>query len=328
MSSNSAPPFIGEEIEQALDWRSAVAAIADGHQRPRAIVSDILTPARGGELLVRAARIDGLGSGVKAVTIMPENPKRATPAPSVQGAFMLFAEEGGDLEAIIDGAVLTRWKTVADSLCAAERLIAIPPRTLFVMGAGAIAAACIQGYSAVFPTLEEIVIWARDGGKSAALTDQLREFKIDARASDRPDIAAGSADIICTATGAVAPILKGKWLSSPCFVDLIGAHAPHMREADDDLITDADLFVDCRDTAIADIGELAIPISRDVIEPASVRADHYDMAGSNFKTPASNRIIAFKNGGGAHLDLMISRYLFETYASITSRNEIDTPSAD
>lgn len=123
-------------------------------------------------------------------------------------------------------------------------------------------------------------------------------------------LACADADIVSSATMAREPLLQGTWIRSGTHVDLIGAYKADMREADDDLISTGSLFVDCRDTTIGHIGEIDSPISRGVITEGSVRGDLYDLiAGRVVGRSSDNEITIFKNGGGAHLDLMVGRYL-------------------
>ena len=94
-------------------------------------------------------------------------------------------------------------------------------------------------------------------------------------------------------------------------MDLIGAFRADMREADDSLIAGAALFVDSRDTTIAHIGELTIPIAAGVITPDDVQGDLFDLVAGHTGRLDAREITAFKNGGGAHLDLMTARYILD-----------------
>ena len=84
-----------------------------------------------------------------------------------------------------------------------------------------------------------------------------------------------------------------------------------MREADDALILSASLFVDSRKTVLEHIGELRIPIAKKIISPADVRGDLYDFVLADSRQRGDDEITLFKNGGGAHLDLMIAWYCLE-----------------
>jgi ornithine cyclodeaminase len=118
--------------------------------------------------------------------------------------------------------------------------------------------------------------------------------------------AVGQADIICTATMAQAPLIKGEWLRPGQHLDLIGAYNPRMREVDDAAMARARLFVDSRATTIHHIGELIDPLASGAITEADIIADFYEL--DRFTRQPEDITIA-KNGGGAHLDLMTASYI-------------------
>ena len=121
------------------------------------------------------------------------------------------------------------------------------------------------------------------------------------------------ADIIACATMATAPLLQGNWVQPGSHVDLIGAFRPDMREADDALIAKAELFVDSRETAIHDIGELAIPLAAGIISESDVRGDLKDLATGQAGRSGPQAITLYKNGGGAHLDLMTANVIAQAW---------------
>lgn len=84
-----------EHAIDLLSWEGAVAALRAGHLRPKAEIADIFLGPRTATLLNRAAFIDGLGYGVKAVTVMGDN--RALGLPTVQGAMMVYEPKTGAL---------------------------------------------------------------------------------------------------------------------------------------------------------------------------------------------------------------------------------------
>jgi ornithine cyclodeaminase len=71
--------------------------------------------------------------------------------------------------------------------------------------------------------------------------------------------------------------------------------------------------VDSRDTTLGHIGELKIPLEAGVIAEADVIADYYDLASGAFERRSDDEITLFKNGGGAHLDLMTCAYILERW---------------
>ena len=156
------------------------------------------------------------------------------------------------------------------------------------------------------------MIWARRPDQSHKLIHKIKGINIKLEAVEDLKFYASIADIISTATIAHEPILKGEWIKPGTHVDLIGAFTADMREADDTLISSGSIFVDSRATTIDHIGELTIPIANGIIKKNDIKGDFYDLLlSSKTARRSENEITIFKNGGGAHLDLMIAKYLID-----------------
>ena len=300
--------ILGPELTDKLNWADAVEALRKGHTLPRAAISDMLMPMAEGELLTRSAAISGLGAGTKSVTIRPNNPALSPPAPSVQGLFTLFDEDRGHPVALIDGALLTFWKTVADSLLGASYLAPSDAKSLAVIGTGPIAKGLLEGYVTLFPDLTDIRIWGRTRERGQAHAEAV-PFPLTV--CDTAENAVRGADIVTSATASRSPVIKGNWVKPGAHVDLVGAHGPDMREADDLLISSASLFADSRETVLEHIGEFRIPIEKRLISAANVQGDLYDLVMGDSHRRGDDEITLFKNGGGAHLDLMMACYCLE-----------------
>lgn len=297
-----------DESIRRVTWSGAVDALRAGHRLPRAEIADIFLGPATETLLSRAAWIDGLGYGVKSVTVFGANP--TSDLPTVQGAMLMFEHKHGQLEAIIESRLVTEIKTAADSVLGAVLLARPESRHLLIVGAGTVARSLVGAYVELFPRLERISIWARKPDQADALADAFSDLSLPVATTPDLAMACTEADIISSATMAREPILRGAWIGPGTHVDLIGAYKADMREADDELIGAASLFVDSRETTLGHIGELDIPIRRGVISSDHVRGDLYDLLGNKNSGRASEReITVFKNGGGAHLDLMIAHYL-------------------
>jgi ornithine cyclodeaminase len=83
-----------------------------------------------------------------------------------------------------------------------------------------------------------------------------------------------------------------------------------MREADDAALLKSRVFVDSFDTTVGHIGEVKIPLAAGTITRDHLLADYYDLPSY---TREPDDITLFKNGGGAHLDLMTSRYILDRW---------------
>ncbi len=293
-----------ETTGRPYDWPKFVEALRKGHQRPKALLKDVFVGPRDKTLLSRAAWIDGLGYGVKSVTVVEENGNRNLP--TVQGGMLVFDPENGALRGVIDSALVTDIKTAADSALAAKLLARSDARRHLIIGAGAVAYNIALAYRACMPNLSELVLWNRTASKAETLAKQLKHDGIAAEiTSDLPD-AVARADVISTATMAREPILLGKWVRPGTHVDLVGAFKADMREADDELVQNSRLFVDSYDTTIEHIGEIAIPISIGAIAKTDILADLYALVAGTPGRVDENCTTVFKNGGGAHLDLMVA----------------------
>lgn len=154
-----------------LTWRMVMQAIEEGHRLPKAQIGDQFLGHADKTLLSRGAWIDGLGFGVKSVSVMTGN--LDVGLPSVQGAMLVFEDCTGKLEAVIDSALITNWKTAADSVLGAKLLARPESRSLLVVGAGPVAENLVHAYCEVFPELERIFIWNRTQVRAAQLATRL-----------------------------------------------------------------------------------------------------------------------------------------------------------
>ncbi|MFY0617427.1 ornithine cyclodeaminase family protein [Shimia sp.] len=298
-----------EEGERNINWLDLTDALVAGHSLPKAEISDSFLYRGQDTLLQRQAWIDGLGIAVKSATVFPGNPKQDLPM--VHGAVTLFDDAHGILSALIDFHLVTKWKTAGDSLLAARRLARPESSKILIVGAGTVGRNLHAAYSAAFPNAS-FTIWNRTQANAEKMAAEIEGLTV---AVDL-ETAVGEADIITSATMSTEPTLRGDWLQPGQHVDLIGAYRPDMREIDDAGLKRARVFVDSFDTTLDHIGELKIPLASGAITRADVLADYYSL--DAFTRTSDTEITLFKNGGGAHLDLMTSRYILDQWRPTTS----------
>jgi ornithine cyclodeaminase len=297
--------IIGPEAEAHLTWDGLVAALEAGHSLPRAEIADIFLYRGADTLLSRAAVIDGLGQLVKTATVFPGN--AVLGKPTVNGAVSLFDDATGELSALVDFHLVTRWKTAGDSLLSARKLARPDSRRILIVGAGTVARVMAGAYRSAWPEAD-ITFWNRTaaGAEGAATAT-------GGRATTDLEGAVRQADIIATATMSREPLILGDWLQPGTHLDLIGAYRPDMREVDDTALQRARLFVDARATTLDHIGELKDPIARGVISEGDIIADFYDLPRGIYDRRSPDEITIAKNGGGAHLDLMTAAYILDAW---------------
>ena len=300
----TAPVISFDDADALLNWAALTDALAKGHTFPKAEIGDTFLYRKPDTLLSRAAWIDGLGQAVKTATVFPENAKHELP--KIHGSVSLFSDETGQLDAMIDFHLVTKWKTAGDSLFAAKQLARPNSNAILLVGAGTVAANMVSAYRSHWPNAE-VTVWTRNADKG-------QSFANAHRVAFEPDLQAAvtRADIICCATMTTEPVINGAWLQPGQHLDLIGAYRPDMREVDDVALQRARLFVDSRDTTLDHIGELKIPLASGAITPADVIASFYEP--DDFVRRSDEEITIAKNGGGAHLDLMTSRYILDAWS--------------
>ena len=297
-------PF--EEGEKHLDWMKLCAAFEAGHKLPKAEIGDTFLYRDPDTLLSRSAWIDGLGLAVKSATIFPGNPKAGKPM--INGSVCVFGDGDGHLEAVVDFHLVTKWKTAGDSLFAATKLARSDSEKILIVGAGTVGRSLFQAYSAAFPKAR-FTVWNRTRKNAEAMAEECPGLQV----ADDLEAAVDAADIVTSATMSTEPVLKGDWFKPGQHIDLIGAYRPDMREVDDAALKRARVFVDSYDTTVGHIGEIKIPLEAGVISKEDLVADYYEP--EQYKRQSDDEITLFKNGGGAHLDLMTSRYILDAWAA-------------
>lgn len=288
--------IVPKEAEKLLTWPGLLDAFEAGHRLPKPDIKDLFVYRGADTLLDRATWIDGLGALVKVATVVPGNAARGLP--TINGAVTLYDDKTGELTALVDFHLVTKWKTAGDSLLSARRLARKDAKNVLLVGAGTVAKSMVQAYSSLFPDAR-FTVWSRS--RESASTMGLP-------VADDLETAVKSADVICTATMATEPLIRGDWLQPGQHLDLIGAYKPGMREVDDTAMTRARLFVDSRATTIHHIGELIEPLKSGAITESHIVADFYDDP-ALYTRRSEDEITIAKNGGGAHLDLMTASYI-------------------
>ena len=299
------------QVHKVMDWQSLIKAMHKAHQEnARPEIADSLLKRGNKSLLVRSSIFSGVGIGLKAVTVFPDNSSHSVPKPTIQGEFLLFDEDDGSVLAIIDGSAITPWKTAADSALGASLLARTDAKILAMIGAGVMAQPLIEAHLTARPSIECILLWNRTKVNSERLAGQIKEHGRRVQVVDQLEEAICAADLISSATFSVAPLIRGEWLKPGVHIDLIGAFRPDMREADDDAMRRGRIFVDSYETTIEHIGEISIPLREKVIERSDIEGDLFDLCSGSIFTRTEEDITIYKNGGGAHLDLITAKHIF------------------
>lgn len=245
--------------------------------------------------------------GVKIVNVAPAN--RARGLPGLFASYQLFDGTTGELLALVDGDEITARRTAAASALAASRLARDDARVLLVVGTGRVGRVLPEAYLAV-RALERILVWDRHASNAQALAGELRSRGLPAEAAADLEAAARAADIVSTATAATQPLIHGAWLAARSHLDLIGSYTPAMREADDECVCGAELWVDTAE-ALDKSGDLVQPIATRVLSRTDVKGTLQDLCRGAVRPGTGARRTVFKSVGTALEDLAAAILVYE-----------------
>ncbi len=294
------------DVEAALDWDSLIERLRQAFRRGAEVPvrhhHEIANPGGPeGTLLLMPAWQSGRHIGVKVVTIFPDNGEQGLP--SVMAAYLLLDGKTGSPIALIDGPTLTLKRTAAASALASGYLSRPDCERLLMVGTGALAPYLVSAHAAVRPICN-VLIWGRAPDKAAKLAKRLDRADFRVAATEDLEAAAQGADIISCATLSRDPLVRGDWLWPGQHLDLVGAFRPDMRESDDQAIRRARVFVDTRDGATKEAGDIVQPIESGALDPADVAGDLFDLTrGARAGRRYYDQITLFKSVGTALEDL-------------------------
>ncbi len=301
-------PVIGaEELGRLLPMDVAVDALEaafEGGDLPSAPLRSHMETAAGTLLAMPAA--GPAGAGVKLITVSPANPDRGLPL--IQGLFVLFSPDSQEPEAAIDGAALTTLRTGAVSGLATRHLAREDATALVVFGAGAQARSHVEAMRAVRP-IDRVTVVSRTADRAKALVDAARASGLAAEVGIRDDVA--HADIVCTCTTSPVPVFDGRLLAAGAHVNAVGAYTPDTRELDDETVRRARIVVETRDVALAEAGDLLIPMGAGVIPKDHISADLAEAVRGTPVRRDQDDVTVFKSVGVAFEDLVVARAIVD-----------------
>jgi alanine dehydrogenase len=182
--------------------------------------------------------------GAKLVTFYPQNVGVHTH----HALIVMFKAETGEPLAVMDGRLITEMRTAAASAVATQRLARPDANVLGIIGSGVQAKSHLAALRHV-RQFKEVRVWSP---RNAPAFAQRHGVTAVSSAAD----AVRGADVVVVAASSTTPILQGRWLAPGTHVNAIGATRPNWRELDDDLVTTARVFVDSREAAQRESGDV------------------------------------------------------------------------
>lgn len=308
-----------EDLRALVPMADAIAAVREGFvalSEGRAVIpvrTALEAPGREVTFLAMPGALGESGPaggqvlGAKLVSVVPGNV--ASGLPVVQAVVVLFDGLDGRPLALLEGATLTALRTGAASGVATD-LLALPEAGIMALfGAGVQGRTQLEAVCAVRPVSQiRVVDRSPDRARAFAAWAQAQPWVRGATVLvvTDPLLAVRGAEIVVTATTSPVPVFPGREVALGAHVNAVGAFQPGTREVDSDLVARSAVFVDSRAGALAEAGDLLIPISEGVLTPEAIRGEIGEVAagGTGRRTP--DEITLFKSVGSAVQDLAVA----------------------
>ena len=209
--------------------------------------------------------------GLKVVTLYERN--ASVGLPRIQGLVVLFDATSGRPSAILDGACLTALRTGAASGVATDVLARAAARRVEILGAGVQARTQLEAVCAVRPVAEVRVFDLSAERARAYAVEVGKDLGLNVEPVGTAADAVRNADVICAATNASSPVFADSDLPVGVHINAIGSYQPTVQEVPTETVVRARVVVDHRESALAETGDLIIPIRQGLFSPERIYAE-------------------------------------------------------
>ena len=288
-------------MDAAIDaMKRAYASLSDGRV---AMPARIQLPIDGhdGISLVMPAHVrddDTEALTVKVVSLFPGNIPRGMPL--IQAAVTAFDAQTGRPIALLEGSSMTAIRTGAAAGAATSLLARAESSTVAIIGAGVQARTQLEAVCTAL-SIETAWIFGPTRSKAEAIAASMAgqgRIPADVRVADSPSDAVAHADVICTATTSSTPVLDGADVKAGAHVNAVGSYQPLVREIPADLVVRSQVFVDSREAAREEAGDLIQPIESGLIGWDHVEAELGDVVlGRHAGRRSDDTVTFFKSVG-------------------------------
>lgn len=247
--------------------------------------------------------------GLKAVAVYPGNAARHLP--THLATILLLEPATGVLRAVLDGRLITEMRTGALSAAATDRLARRDARVFAMLGAGVQARSHVEALREVRAPAE-VRVWSRTPAGAERFASEMRErLGVRVTITGSPEQAVRGADVICTVSGSTTPIVEDAWVSPGAHINSVGAPRPDQRELATDVVRRARLFVDSREGALTEAGDVIGPIKEGAITERHIVAEIGEVfAGRHAGRESQDELTLFKSLGMAVEDVATARFAY------------------
>ncbi|MEE4241808.1 MAG: ornithine cyclodeaminase family protein [Desulfopila sp.] len=251
-------------------------------------------------------------SGTKIVSTFPENIKAGIP--SIQGTMILNKSKTGETLAIMDGAMITAYRTGAVGGVGVRHTTRENCKRLGLVGTG------VQGffqvlYACAARPIEEIYIFDSDIARAQDFKDRLgvKLLSVTIHIVENAVELVQKSEIIITATPSTTPVLPDdEELLRGRHIIAIGSYKYEMRELPPALYRILDAVYIDTELAAEESGDLIVPLEEGWMQP-----EDYKVFGKAYrelvKMPKTQvRTTLYKSVGMALFDLLVAEAIYQS----------------
>jgi len=305
-------------INENTDFPKLIAALKKGFASDDIMVPmrhhhDFPNPEVGADstLLLMPAWHSGKMAGVKIATVSPENSR--FDLPSIQAVYVLLDALKGTVKAMLQAQSLTAKRTAAASALASSFLSRADASSLLMIGTGALSTNLILAHASVRP-IKNVYVWGRNFEKAQSVCDALKAEDFDCRPVTAIEEKITEVDIVSSATLSPDPLIFGKHLKIGQHIDLVGAYKKDMREADDETLQKASVYIDTFQGGLKESGDIAIPLKTGALKKEDIKGDLFGLCSGKVKGRSNpEEITYFKSVGHALEDLTAASYYYQKF---------------
>jgi ornithine cyclodeaminase len=308
------------DVARCLDMRSLIPLMREtlGRFSAGQCVQPVRTSLRikpvGGFYGVMPAHVPGTNGepgafGLKSVCFFPSNDALGLHTHMAQ--ILLLDPANGALAAILDGRLITEMRTAAVSAVSVDILARKGPSVLAILGSGVQARSHLEAIACV-RELTHVRVWSRRHEHAAGFASAMRG-KVACPISAAPTVADAvkGANVVVTATSATDPVLPGALLEPGMHLAVVGSSSARMRELDAAAVKRCRVWVDSREAAPVEAGDIVIAIKEGAIGPEHVLGELGDLVNGSPGRKNDREITMFKSLGLAVEDIASARLALE-----------------
>lgn len=304
-----------EEVARLLPMTECIAVVEEAlvalarDEATQPLRPVMWLPDRRGALGLMPGHLAGRAAmAAKVISVFPGN--LGTGYDSHQGAVLLFETDHGRLLSICDASEITAIRTAATSAVATRALARPEASRLAILGSGVQAASHLEAMLAVRP-IETVRVWSRDRARAGTFVDHQRgRHPIELTATPTPAAAVAGADVVCTTTAATEPVLLGADLTPGTHINAVGSSVPFARELDGAAMAAARLFVDRRESTLAEAGDFLLARAEGAVDDDHILAELGEvLAGRHPGRRSDDEITLFESVGIAVEDVAAAHHV-------------------